>query len=369
MDLSGAAGASFVPLDEHGQPEAVVRRGEIPGPAPEAWLEYLASPLIRASCQQCSERGQYLQVCPILNGPLIDIKGVYCIPLKLAGEEFGILILFQPDMLRFEGNTQDALAVILDTTTLALKVNRLVQREEQIFHQLHSIQVGANPDQSLLQFKVMLEERTRLGREIHDGLAQTLGFLKLQVAQMQNLLDRQEYERLRKNMRSCYRALSEAYVDAREAIDNLRIIPGDEPECRLQDWLQQTVRAFQEDLSTQAMKIHLECEELPVQVSPEVHAQLIRIIQEGLSNVRKHAQATMIEIQCVKVDGDLVIEVRDDGCGFLAEEVPRPLQHGLRGMKERAELIGADYQVISHPGNGTIIRIRLPVTMAKWVES
>jgi len=55
------------------------------------------------------------------------------------------------------------------------------------------------------------------------------------------------------------------------------------------------------------------------------------------------------------------LEVRDDGLGFLAEDVPGPSRHGLRGMRERAELIGADFQVISQPGEGTRIRVRLPL--------
>lgn len=94
---------------------------------------------------------------------------------------------------------------------------------------------------------------------------------------------------------------------------------------------------------------------------PEVQVQLIRIVQEALNNVRKHAKARQVEIDCQRVGQDMVMEIRDDGGGFNVEDVPGPSQHGLRGMRERAELIGADFQVISQPEKGTTVRIRLPV--------
>ena len=96
-------------------------------------------------------------------------------------------------------------------------------------------------------------------------------------------------------------------------------------------------------------------------LSPEVQAQLIRIVQEGLSNVRKHAGAHRVDISCRLLGEELIMEIHDDGAGFNVEDVPGPSQHGLRGMRERAELIGAELQVVSQPDMGTAVVVRLPL--------
>jgi signal transduction histidine kinase len=100
-------------------------------------------------------------------------------------------------------------------------------------------------------------------------------------------------------------------------------------------------------------------------LAPEVQAQLIRIVQEALSNTRKHAEAQQVWVSCHTVSGELVLEIRDDGRGFSPEDVPGPSRHGMRGMRERAELIGAEFQVISRPQEGTTVRLRLPMTIGE----
>jgi two-component system nitrate/nitrite sensor histidine kinase NarX len=213
-----------------------------------------------------------------------------------------------------------------------------------------------------LEYKTMIQERTRLAREIHDGLAQTLGFLKLQLAQMKNYLAKQEYDRLDQSLQYCYTSLGEAYTDARQAIDGLRVGMGEEG---LAGWLEQVKLEFIE-----TSNIHVDLEPVEVQsiLPPEVHAQLIRIVQEALSNVRKHAQASQVRIACREVNGMLWLEIRDNGRGFSPEDVPAPSRHGLRGMRERADLIGADFQVTSRYNEGTVVSISLPTYEFKLGE-
>lgn len=208
-----------------------------------------------------------------------------------------------------------------------------------------------------LEYKTMMEERNRLAREIHDGLAQALGFLKLKLAQAKNYVDFQEYERLDETIPACLDTVTEMYQDAREAIDGLRIASG---EASLSGWLRQTVTEFQENTQ---LVVHLDDQADEVNLPPEVHAQLVRIVQEALINVRKHAHPKQVWVSSLRHAGDLIIEVRDDGSGFDITDVPRPSRHGLQGMRERAELIGADFQVIGLPGHGTTVRIRLPLLL------
>lgn len=204
-----------------------------------------------------------------------------------------------------------------------------------------------------LEYRAVLGERTRLAREIHDGLAQTLGFLKLKTAQMRGYLERNDFPSLSKTIDTLYEVLTEAYQDVRQAIDDLRLvsIPNG-----LKSWLQQTINEFQE---YSGLSVHLSgLNDIP-DLPPEVQAQVVRIVQEALSNVRKHARARNVEISCRRVDGNLIIEVSDDGIGFCLADIPGPSQHGLRGMRERAELIGADLQVSSQPYQGTVVALRL----------
>ncbi|MEJ2599299.1 MAG: GAF domain-containing protein [Anaerolineales bacterium] len=214
-----------------------------------------------------------------------------------------------------------------------------------------------------LEYQAVITERTRLAREIHDGMAQTLGFLKLQAAQMQNYLERNEFLRLRQGIDLCYATLSEAYQDARQSIDGLRISPKDSD---LSSWLEQTVAEFEE---VSGIAVDLEIEPMEVELPSEIQAQLIRIVQEALSNVRKHADADQVCITWHKIGDELCLEVSDNGKGFAPEDVPRHSRHGLRGMRERSELIAANFQVVSRPGGGTMLRVCLPLVSLKRLRS
>jgi two-component system nitrate/nitrite sensor histidine kinase NarX len=206
-----------------------------------------------------------------------------------------------------------------------------------------------------LEYKTMIEERMRLAREIHDGLAQTLGFLKLKTAQMRSYLEQGDEELLRQAVDTCYEVLAEAYLDARQAIDGLRVSSKE----GFEGWLQQTVDEFQEYTG---IVVEVRDPEIAAGLSPEVQAQLIRIVQEALSNVRKHAGARRVNITCRLLGEELIVEIHDDGAGFNVEDVPGPSQHGLRGMRERAELIDADLQVVSQSDLGTAVCLRLPMS-------
>lgn len=138
----------------------------------------------------------------------------------------------------------------------------------------------------------------------------------------------------------------------------LRVVPGEPGEARLEKWLRRMIEGFQENTDLQVNLV-----EYSVQRSfpNEIHLQVIRIIQEALINVRKHAHAHQVQISCREIDQVFVVEVKDDGQGFCADEVPEPSQHGLKGMRERAGLIGADLEFFSQPQQGTTVRLSLPI--------
>jgi len=205
-----------------------------------------------------------------------------------------------------------------------------------------------------LEYQAVIQERSRLAREIHDGLAQTLAFLKLQSAQMQTALGRNDLQRLDQLLKQNHAALTETYQDVRQAIDNLR----QTPQAGLTNWIEMLASDFS---AGSGLPVRRTFAPLPWQVSPEIEAQLIRIVQESLNNIRKHAHARQVWINVREWNDELVIEIGDDGQGFAPEDLPMLSQYGLRGMRERAELIGADFQITSQPQHGTVVRLQIPV--------
>jgi two-component system nitrate/nitrite sensor histidine kinase NarX len=261
----------------------------------------------------------------------VDIRAVLVAPLLLPdGISLGSILAGSTQSVSFSHRHLELLSVLAGH--LAVLVNNATILSE-------------------VETKTMLDERARLAREIHDGLAQTLGFLKLQVAQLQNYLTRNDYQRLAEGLSTSYATLAEAYLEVRSAIDGLRTRPDDEGVER---WLEEQLADLQEasQITTEKRNCGM-LQELP----PEVQVQLIRIVQEALSNVRKHAHATQVIVECRRLPEEIMLEIQDDGRGFSPDEVSRATQYGLRGMRERAELIGADFQVISKPKAGTTIRI------------
>jgi len=208
---------------------------------------------------------------------------------------------------------------------------------------------------SLLEYKSTLQERGRIAREIHDGLAQTLGYLKLQTAQMIGYLDEGENIRARRKLDDCYQLLSDAYDDTREAIDNLK---ADVTDQDINKWL---VSFGQEFRNITGFDVFVDCDKLPDVLSPERNSQLIRIVQEALSNVRKHSNGKNVWLTCQLNNNALFLEIRDDGVGFLPEDIRSVSRHGIKGMMERAELIGADFQIQSNDQVGTRVQIMVPV--------
>lgn len=211
-----------------------------------------------------------------------------------------------------------------------------------------------------IELRAVMEERARLAREIHDGLAQDLAFLKLQTAQMNGLLQRGHLDDLAAMIRANHQVLSDAYTDTRQAINQLRLSaqPG------LQAWFKDVLEDFRQRCN---IKASLSLQADPDKLPEEVQAQLIRILQEALNNIRKHAHANRVDLSFRPYQGDVILEIRDDGQGFAPEDIPSPSQFGLRSMRERAEMIGADFQVISQPEEGTTILVRLPSRQEKEV--
>ena len=208
--------------------------------------------------------------------------------------------------------------------------------------------------------KAQEEERSRLAREVHDGPAQVLAnaILGLELCEQ---IARRAPEQLIDEIARLKGMVREGLVEVRRFIFDLR--PSGLAERGLLATLQRYVAEYRTFFRLD-VALHFPADVPPL--TQEQQIAIFRIIQESLQNIQKHARASQIIVGLELDDSSLVATIRDDGRGFLPRqiEVTTLSGAGLRGMGERAAAIGGELQVESQPGEGTTIRLVLPLTTA-----
>lgn len=205
-----------------------------------------------------------------------------------------------------------------------------------------------------------LHERERVARELHDTLGQVLGYLKMQAAVAQRLLERDEQLEAKRRMARLEAAAQDAQSDIREYILGTRT--GVSSSTPLAPALSDYLRRFSENYGI-ATELNVSPELANRVFEPMAGAQLLRIIQEALTNVRKHARAHRVDVQIAVRDSSAEATVQDDGQGFDPALVqPAGAQRfGLQVMQERAEEVGGAVAVHSAPSEGTRVVITIPL--------
>jgi signal transduction histidine kinase len=196
---------------------------------------------------------------------------------------------------------------------------------------------------------------------MHDGFAQVLGYVNTKAQAVRHLLATGRTDEAVAMVEQLEEAAREVYVDVREAILGLRATDQDDRHLvpRIKDYVDLFGRLAD-------LKVHCAVDNgaaaahLPV----AVEIQVLRIVQEALSNVRKHAGATEARVRLRTTNGCLRVTVKDNGQGFDASSYERGdwPQFGLKTMKERSEAVGGIFQLRSTPGKGTTIAVTVPVT-------
>jgi signal transduction histidine kinase len=200
--------------------------------------------------------------------------------------------------------------------------------------------------------RTAIAERARLARELHDGISQDLWSMKLEFDPLAEVIVDRE-PALEPRVRRVQSALDSAIREARAAVDTLRA--GFDAGLSFADELPRRLDAFVERTG---YVVDLEIDPRVGRLPGVAAADLLRIVDEALHNVQKHADATRIRVRVAR-DGDtLVVSVEDNGRGFHPGN-PRA-GHGLPGMRERAALLGGRLDVRSAPGDGTSVAVRLP---------
>jgi two-component system nitrate/nitrite sensor histidine kinase NarX len=198
------------------------------------------------------------------------------------------------------------------------------------------------------------QERIYLARELHDSIAQSLAFIKIQVQLMRDAVAAADFGEMHAIIEEIDTGVRESYGDVRELLLHFRTRANAED---IEPALATTLRKF-EHQSGIAATLSMTGRGMPL--SPDRQIQVLHIIQEALSNVRKHARASHVQLS-VEQQPAWRFEVRDDGIGFDFNNDQLDETHvGLRIMKERAQRLDAELSIVSRPGHGSTIVLTLP---------
>ncbi|MBI3014204.1 MAG: HAMP domain-containing protein [Candidatus Tectomicrobia bacterium] len=302
---------------------------------PEAFSTRLDSSGSEKSVGVPADLPDHLVLCSLIAE---KYRSVHCaVPLKSGENVVGALCAADSRPRDFSEAERELLAGLATQATIAIQNARLYEQ---------------------MQGLAVLKERERIAREMHDGLAQSLGYLHLKIRSAENLLGPSPDPKVAEEVRAMRRVIEEAYEEVRQSIFGLRtmvsrglgVIP--------------TLTEYLHDFSERnGIPVDLQ---IPtgqeISFPPAGEVQLIRIIQEALANVRKHAQAKRARI-AFEVNGTSTqVTVADDGRGFDPKETLKAgrLQFGLQTMRERAESLGGKLEVISAPGKGTRVLVHIP---------
>ncbi len=203
-------------------------------------------------------------------------------------------------------------------------------------------------------------ERERLAREMHDTLAQVLGFVSAKSQTLRELLVQGQIVTAEEQLDQLTALSQQLYADVREVILGLRT--SSSPDKRLLPVLAEYVDAYGKQSGIET-RLLVENNPSDLRFPPAVELQLIRIVQESLTNVRKHARAQHAIVRFTTADDHLVMQIEDDGRGFDPTRIARGEwpRFGLQSMRERAESVGGTFTVTSRPGVGARVQVKIPI--------
>jgi signal transduction histidine kinase len=255
------------------------------------------------------------------------------------------------------GGPVETLLVTSLVTFLALVLAYLFV--ETLFSVLRRLQAEALArEQAILTMNAVMQERERLSRELHDGVAQLVADLLLRLDTIKELVEADRPREAGAELERLHGVADEIYADIGESISGLRTNVAERGLIRaLQDYLDQIEERHQ-------IPVSLRTDDAADQLSPLAALQLFRLIQEALTNVRKHAGAREAAVTVISDGpGHLKVVIADDGRGFAPGSrrngKARPL--GLTSMRERVEALGGTFHVDSQPGSGTQVTATIPI--------
>jgi two-component system, NarL family, sensor histidine kinase DevS len=270
----------------------------------------------------------------------VEARAIVVEPLRLEPLGGGLVIALRQDG-RFRGADREALRAFAASVAQRLAAERSVEIE-RIRHGLAERE----------------RERTRWARDIHDETVQGLGALRLKLA---NARDDDDASGLRKVVDAVLEGLGDEIDGLRHlitelrpaALDDLGLVPALAALTRRAEAVDGLSVTSEFDLGPSAERL-----------DPELESTIYRVVQEALTNVSRHAEATHASVEVVRRGDELLAVVRDNGRGLSAAQSPAPGStsgFGTSGMRERAELVGGRVEIREHPGGGTVVELSVPM--------
>ena len=273
-------------------------------------------------------------------------RSLVSVPIVSQGHLLGSLYVSEPlawKKTEFDFDDEETLHRFATQAALAIENARLHRR---------------------VQALVIAAEREWIARELHDTLAQVLGFVNTKAQAAGELLRRGQNERAHLQIEQLAEMSRSAYADVREGILGLRASLA--PERGFLDTFQAYLDQWQEQSGVEATLTLGPLTRASLQLTPLAEIQLLRILQEALSNVRKHARATQVGVIFIGTGDVAEVVVQDNGVGFDPSALSRAgfPRFGLSTMRERAEAIGGKMEIQSSPNQGARLTFRIPVVAA-----
>jgi signal transduction histidine kinase/streptogramin lyase len=202
------------------------------------------------------------------------------------------------------------------------------------------------------EFNAVLGERNRIAREVHDTLAQGYVGISVQLEVLAELLRQSQVDAAQKHLDLTRGYVREGLADARQSIWALRSQDSGETTLPVK------LRRIVESAGGGDLEAHFSIFGAYRPLPPGTEQEILRVAQEAIHNVKKHAGARKLSVQLEYGPQQIALDVNDDGQGFVVDETQPPGHFGLTGMRERAAMIGGTLEVISEPGAGTTVRLR-----------
>ncbi|MCE8034957.1 HAMP domain-containing protein [Billgrantia tianxiuensis] len=252
------------------------------------------------------------------------------LPVSVGDEMLGTLEVWHPKEQRLSDSVRRLLNALADQLATAVYLQRRIEEEQQVS---------------------LMNERTIIARELHDSLAQSLSYLKMQVARLERMqakdapkeMQAAVFDELRTGLNSAYRQLRELLTTFRLKLEG----PG------LQTALLQTTEEFSERMGA-PVELHFDVP--PHLLNPNEEIHMLQIAREALSNIHKHAQAHWAAVSVKFHEARILLRIEDDGVGLENDDSP-PMHYGLVIMRDRAHTLSGELKLSNRTEGGTCVEV------------